>query len=77
MMDCLSKVKFNGVYKGRKKGSVEPLDKFLSKPKVRKIKAMLDCGMSVRKISSVVECSPNTVLKLRKRISEDSRVEAD
>jgi DNA invertase Pin-like site-specific DNA recombinase len=71
-LDGIRKGKIEGVYKGRKKGSVENPDKFLSKPKVRKILSMLHCGMSVRSISSIVECSPNTVLKIRKRITEGS-----
>ena len=74
-LDGIRRGKIEGVYKGRKKGSVENPDKFLSKPKVRKILSMLHCGMSVRSISSVVECSPNTVLKIRKRISEGCRVD--
>jgi DNA invertase Pin-like site-specific DNA recombinase len=67
-LDGILRCKLEGGYKGRKQGSIEPLDKFLSKPKVRKIQMMLETGMSIRKISSIVECSPNTITKLKKKI---------
>jgi len=65
----IQRCKLEGRYTGRKIGAVEPLDKFLSKPKVKKIKVMLMSGMSVRKISTVMECSPNTVLKVKTVLS--------
>lgn len=68
-LDGIQRGKLDGKYKGRMTGSVEDMDKFLSKPKVRKIKVMLESGMSVRKISSVVECSPNTIMKVKSRIT--------
>jgi DNA invertase Pin-like site-specific DNA recombinase len=67
-LDGILRGKMEGKYKGRKTGSFESPDKFLSKPKVKKIKIMLETGMSIRKISSIVECSPNTIVKLKKRI---------
>jgi DNA invertase Pin-like site-specific DNA recombinase len=67
-MDGILRGKLEGKYKGRMTGSVEDMDKFLSKPKIRKIKVMLESGMSIRMISSVVECSPNTILKVKSRI---------
>jgi|WetSurMetagenome_2_1015567.scaffolds.fasta_scaffold250014_1 DNA invertase Pin-like site-specific DNA recombinase len=67
-LDGIQRGKLDGVYKGRMTGSVEPMEKFLNKPKVRKIKVMLESGMSIRKISSIVECSPNTIIKLKKKI---------
>lgn len=48
-----------GVYKGRKVGAIESNDKFKKKRKVKKIKTMLEEGVSVRKICLVLECSPN------------------
>lgn len=57
-----------GVYKGRKKGAVEPAEKFAKKPKVKKIKVMLEEGVSVRKICKVLECSPNYVAKVKERL---------
>ena len=73
-LDGIQRGKLEGKYKGRMTGSVEPIDKFLSKPKVRKIKVMLESGMSIRKISSIVECSPNTIIKLKKRIHNSIKV---
>lgn len=57
-----------GVYKGRKKGAVEPVEKLLKKPKVKKIKVMLEEGVSVRKICKVLECSPNYVSKVKEKL---------
>lgn len=68
-LDGIQRGKLDGKYKGRQVGSVEPLEKFLSKPKVKKIKVMLNTGMSIRKISSIVECSPNYIYKVKDRIS--------
>ncbi len=68
-MDGILRGKLDGKYKGRKQGSIESIDKFLSKPKVKKIKVMLDSGISIRKISTIVECSPNYIYKVKDRIN--------
>ena len=68
-LDGISRGKLLGKYKGRQVGSTEQLDKFLSKPKTKKIKVMLESGMSIRQISSVVECSPNTIIKIKRSIN--------
>jgi DNA invertase Pin-like site-specific DNA recombinase len=60
--------KRRGVYKGRKPGAVTPLEKLMQKPKVRKIKLMLEEGIAVRKICEVVECSPNYISKIKERL---------
>lgn len=60
--------KLKGKYLGRKTGSVESVDKFLLKSKSKKIKMFIDKGYSVREITSIVGCSPNTVLKVKKYI---------
>jgi DNA invertase Pin-like site-specific DNA recombinase len=57
-------------YKGRKVGSVETFDKFISKPKNKKIKEMIDAGVGIRKISRILECSPNSIYKVKERILE-------
>jgi DNA invertase Pin-like site-specific DNA recombinase len=57
-------------YTGRKPGSVEDLSKFLSKPKVAKIKTLLKEGVGVRKICRVTESSPNYVYKVKTRMLE-------
>jgi DNA invertase Pin-like site-specific DNA recombinase len=69
-LDGILRGKLEEKYKGRKTGSVETMDKFLSKPKIKKIKVMLETGLSIRKISSIVECSPNTIIKLKKKINQ-------
>jgi len=58
--------KLKGKYLGRQKGSHESIDKFLLKPKSKKIKTFIDKGYSIREITSIVNCSPNTVLKVKK-----------
>ena len=58
------------VYTGRKPGSVEDISKFLSKPKVIKIKTLLKEGVGVRKICRVTESSPNYVYKVKTRMLE-------
>lgn len=67
-LDGIQRGKLEGKYRGRKIGSVEPLDKFLTKPKVNKVKLLLEQGMSIRKICSIVECSPNYIYKLKSRL---------
>lgn len=57
-------------YKGRKVGSVETFDKFISKPKNKKIKEMIDAGVGIRKISRILECSPNSIYKVKERLLE-------
>jgi DNA invertase Pin-like site-specific DNA recombinase len=58
------------VYTGRKPGSVEDISKYLSKPKVIKIKTLLKEGVGVRKICRVTESSPNYVYKVKTRMLE-------
>jgi len=65
--------KLQGQYTGRKTGSVESIDKFFNKPKVKKIKELLALNVGVRKISRIVECSPNYIYKVQDRITEDKK----
>ncbi|HZK71797.1 MAG TPA: recombinase family protein [Clostridia bacterium] len=67
-LDGVQRAKLGGKYRGRLVGSVEPMDKFFAKPKVSKIKLMLDQGMSIRNICAVVECSPNYIYKVKDRL---------
>ena len=67
-MDGILRGKLDGKYKGRKIGSVEDITKFLSKPKVKKIKELLGSGVGVRSISRIVECSPNYVYKVKEKL---------
>ena len=69
-LDGIQRGKLEGKYRGRMVGSVEPLDKFLTKPKVSKIKLLLEQGMSIRNICNVVECSPNYIYKVKNRLDD-------
>lgn len=53
-------------YKGRLHGSKENLDKYMNKPKTKKMLEMLQQGNSVRSIVRILECSPNSIYKLKK-----------
>lgn len=53
-------------YKGRLPGSKEDLDKYMNKPKTKKMLEMLKQGNSVRSIVRILECSPNSIYKLKK-----------
>lgn len=57
--------KSQGKYKGRKPGSFQNIEKFLNNPKVLKIEEMLKKGMSIRSIIRILDCSPNTIYKLK------------
>lgn len=61
----IERAKLEGKYFGRKVGSVETIDKFLSKPKVQKIMTLLNEDIGIRKISRIVECSPNYIYKVK------------
>jgi DNA invertase Pin-like site-specific DNA recombinase len=53
-------------YKGRLPGSREDIDKYMNKPKTKKILEMLKQGNSIRSIVRILECSPNSIYKLKK-----------
>ncbi len=61
----IERAKLDGKYKGRKTGSIESVETFLSKPKVQKIMTLLNEDIGVRKISRIVECSPNYIYKVK------------
>ena len=67
-LDGILRGKLDGKYKGRKTGSVETVDKFKNKPKVKKIKELLGSGIGVRSISRIVECSPNYIYKVKEKL---------
>ncbi|MDB9882002.1 recombinase family protein [Bacteroidia bacterium] len=60
-----------GKYVGRKPNSVETVEKYLNKPKTKKMIELLNQGNSVRSIVRVLECSPNSVYKLKKILNEN------
>ena len=61
----IERAKLDGKYKGRKIGSTESIETFLSKPKVQKIMTLLNEDIGIRKISRIVECSPNYIYKVK------------
>ena len=63
--------KKNGVYTGRKQNSTETVEKYLNKPKTKKMIELLKQGNSVRSIVRVLECSPNSVYKLKKILNKN------
>lgn len=68
-LDGIARGKRMGVYKGRKKGSIESVEAFAKKDKVRKIQKLLKQDLSIRAICDIVECSPNYVYKVKKTIT--------
>lgn len=68
-LEGIARGKRTGVYKGRKKGSLESNESFIRKPKVRKVRIMLDEGVSIRQICRVLECSPNFITKVKERLA--------
>jgi hypothetical protein len=61
--------KKKGTYKGRKLGSSESKEQFLSKPKIKEVVILLKEGMSCRRISQQLNIHVNTVTKVRKYIN--------
>ena len=55
-----------GKYVGRKPGSTEKISKYKSKPKTKKIKELLEQGVAIRAICRTLDCSPNSVYKVKK-----------
>lgn len=58
----------NGGKLGRPRGSTETERKFLKKETSKEIQKYLEKGFTVREITKVVGCSPNTVLKVKKMV---------
>ena len=58
--------KKQGKYKGRVPNSKEDIDKYMNKPRTKKMLEMLKQGNSVRSIVRILECSPNSIYKLKK-----------
>ena len=58
--------KKQGKYKGRATNSREDIDKYMNKPRTKKMLEMLKQGNSVRSIVRILECSPNSIYKLKK-----------
>lgn len=58
--------KRQGKYKGRATNSKEDVSVYLNKPRTKKMAEMLKQGASIRSIVRVIECSPNSLYKLKK-----------
>lgn len=61
--------KEKGLYSGRQIGTIETPEKFMSKPKNKKILSYLNKGYSYNEISSIIPCSKSTIVRVKK-ISE-------
>lgn len=55
-----------GKYRGRVKGTTEPLEKWAQKPKVQKVKTLLEKGVSVRQIRELIGVSHGLCYKVQK-----------
>ncbi len=75
-LDGIERAKLEGKYRGRKKSSYESIDKFKNKPKVKKIKELLESGVGVRVISRTLSCSTNYVYKVKEVcfLTEENRL---
>lgn len=70
ILNGIELAKKQGKYTGRKTDSKEDINKYLNKPKVKKMTEMIKQGNSVRSIVRVLECSPNSIYKLKKILQE-------
>ena len=59
-----------GVKMGRPRGTQENVKRFLNKPKNVEIQKLLKRGLLYSEIQKVVECSPKTISKVKKLMSE-------
>ena len=59
-----------GVKMGRPRGTQENVKRFLNKPKNVEIQKLLRRGLLYSEIQKVVECSPKTISKVKKLMSE-------
>lgn len=66
IMNGIELAKKQGKYKGRVPGSVQDISTYMNKPKTKKMLEMLKQGNSVRSIVRILECSPNSIYKLKK-----------
>jgi DNA invertase Pin-like site-specific DNA recombinase len=64
----VKRAKAKGLYTGRKKGTCESAEKFLSKPRIVAIRKELKKGATTQQISSKIKCSFATIDKVRKLI---------
>ena len=65
-LEGIAIAKAKGIYKGRNKGTVESLSKFLSKPKNIKAIDLLRKGYKKSEIAKIVSLHPATVAKIQR-----------
>lgn len=66
ILNGIELAKKQGKYKGRVPGSVQDITTYMNKPRTKKMLEMLKQGNSVRSIVRILECSPNSIYKLKK-----------
>jgi DNA invertase Pin-like site-specific DNA recombinase len=65
-MEGIKIAKAKGVYVGRSVNTKESLQKFLDKPKNKKIVEYLSSGYTQNEISKILNCSFSTINKVKK-----------
>ena len=66
-----------GKYHGRVKGTTEPIEKWAQKPKVQRVKTLLEKGVSVRQIREIMGVSYGLCYKVKELLIKKKRTEAD
>jgi DNA invertase Pin-like site-specific DNA recombinase len=61
--------RLKGKYKGRSIQSKETVDKFLSKPRIKKVIEYLNSGYSQQEITKIMGCSYSTVQKVKRLLN--------
>jgi DNA invertase Pin-like site-specific DNA recombinase len=61
--------RLKGKYKGRTVQSVETKDKFLSKPRIKKVIEYLNSGYSQQEITKIMGCSFGTIQKVKRLLN--------
>jgi hypothetical protein len=67
----VERAKEKGIYTGRKVGSSESPDKFMSKPKIQEVIKLLNDGIMCKDISTRLDININTITKVRKFLKHD------
>jgi hypothetical protein len=70
----LKKYVENGGTLGRKIGSVESIEAFMAKPINKEIKRLIENGLSVRKIAKRMAVSTKTIVKVRKIMNDNTKI---
>lgn len=65
-LEGIAIAKAQGRYVGRRHGTVETAERFLTKPKSQQIAKLLSGGYPVVHVAKVVQCSTTTVIKVKR-----------